>query len=568
MLDTGLSELGLHFGLEKTTQLTKLLADPSITDEMDINYHLKEYSKSLSYVVSKLRYEHLHLLLLCICSLNINNQSNNNDNDDSNNDTIDHLFVNTNLYPIKLKPKIIIIILKGFISYIEENSTESSTELKKKSTLKSKPLIKKLNNSNDIPSIDEEILTSSPSPTIVVKNVSLELLNTLLKFYQLFVLLPDSIHLLIYSSYHDIISLKELCINIIINVNYSEQVFEEILSILQNHCFNKFSCSFPTKDILNLSINSLLNKIEMESKFVILKQDWIITYHKIEKLFYDDNFQEKREFWLNYTQSLINFDTTGLIKKQLNEYYFIWINKYEAIQSLYYDILLKEELNEIVQYSQNQLHLYHKTHIFLFSPLVLEIIEKNIQIKSTNSLENNVRKLILPISLESFSTTSSLNTLFDYILNNLLQEENNESNENNENKYKNIVNFGIHILRIWGWGSEVQNENEKLDNLFQYWNDVNHNFEDIQREDDNEDRLMLNHQNANDNQIQLISLIKLLNICSKHNFWQHFIEILLLDIFIPKYKSQQISTKVLELANLNFAKDIIAWVSNYFVNIL
>jgi hypothetical protein len=530
LLDTGLSELGLHFILEKSSVLSDLVQ----MSELNVEDHVEEFVRNVSPIIWKMRYEHLHLMVLCLCSLPYRSV-----------DTINYLRVDASLYPINFPPSVLKITLEGLLATYQVSSTETQ-DTKKKVAVKSKGLIRKLvetDNDGASPSLPIEV-TSSPPPTESksVKSQSLILLESVLDFNSLFLILPANLHEVIRDSFTQLNCLRVLCVELLISLEYSETKLRESLLVLLNHCCNRLEAPFPTEDILTDCLNSFLQHTNSHTHQVSHKiADWNKLFQKVNH-FLTLLHSSEREFWTQSLHCFLQVDPSHL-QRGIEEYYDLFCNRYETLQSLY-------QMSTLSQLStlpnQSTVNLYFQTHIFLFSSEVLPL-------SKTIFLTHDDDTVTLPFSLESFSSSHSLFEIFH-----LLKEI--SSLESPELSQKAIMVL-THLLRLWGWGSQLLlPPHQIIQQIFEFWNDSSAHL----HLEDSSVTVIEKEETG------LICFISLLEICSQNNLHEEFLEIFVLDICSPSLRHRNLNELIdrmpliLDMTH-GFEEELSAWVRINFL---
>jgi hypothetical protein len=545
LLDTGLSELGLHFILEKSSLFSDLISrkDSSVS-ELTLEDDVAEYVRDISSIFWKLRSEHFHLLVLCLCSLPHRSDG-----------TVVHLRVDTALYPIHLHPAVIKIVVEGLLSTYQASFNETS-EAKKKVIGKPKGLIRKLGqieaeNDSGAPlplALEETLSPETPATELeVVKSPSLVLLESVLDFNSLFLLLPAHLHQLIRDSFSQLRFLQELTVELLISLECSEEQLMNSVQILIRHCGNRLEASFPTQDILTASMGTLLQYMNSQThRSSHSPEDWKKLLEKVNQFLIMFKLSPT-DFWTQYLDFFLRVEPSH-VQKGLEEYHDLFCNRYDFIESLYETSALSWQSTLP---TQSTLKLYFKTHIFLLSSDVLPL-SKMIFLPCGDSEQQSL--ITLPFTLESFSSSDSLIALFhvlsDHLRAGLALSQSPE-------RSRKVVMVLTHLLRLWGWGSRPLSSHQKIQQLFELWNQKDLFTADSKEEEEEEE--------PRQEEGQLLCFISLLDLCSQNNLHEDFLDLFLLDLCCPSLRSRNLKELrdrmplILELT-CGFREDLSAWV--------
>lgn len=554
VLDTGLSELGLHCCLEKSSTLSKFLSgyDSLLQDQMntthdEIEDEVNGYVQNLSSIIWKLRYEHFHYFIFCLCSLPHT----------SSYDAISsHLHVNNSFYPMEYlhrRPDVIQTILKRFLdTSIPESTKDEPTDMKKKIvSTRPKTIIKKLGSSEGTETSTEMAkagvailpLTNERSQEEPGKSLSTssggqsyQLLESVLDFNSLFLLLPSKLYPTLRKSFNDPVVFKELCVQLLTSLEYSENILSErLLLLLFRHSSSRLGEPLPVDDILTNSLHLLILHTNSTTHHSAYKKiDWEIIFRKM--FTFQQSFDSK--FWLEVTTSFLQIDPM-LLQKSIHECQDLYANRYEAYQALI-ELL---SLNSVALPTDRiSVELFFQTHIFLFSNDILEIA--HVEINFTNESSS---ALLLPFQLNSFSSAELLSQLFNEVNAHLQQRVTRD-----DNIIQRVIMVLTHLLRIWKWGSRLMNREQKIQSLFEFWASRD------QQTNDAEDKISMG--------TQLDCFVVILELCSKYHLHEEFLDVLLLDILSPDlFKSDSFSSfqphmvTILELSE-SLGEEYYAWV--------
>jgi hypothetical protein len=595
LLDTGLSELGLHFCLERSSTLSKFLSDHGNLSRDEIEDEVNAFVQNLSTILWKLRYEHFHFFILCLSSLPHTASSpapvssssiTTSIITTSSSSSSHHLHVNSSLYPMEqlhLLPEVIQMILKKFSqTSIPDSTKNDSTEMKKKLVSKPKTIIKKLGAAAATEGGGEsensalELMTAPPigksGSSSSGGGPSAQLLESVLDFYTLFLLLPSGLHPTLRKSFYHLPALKELCVQLLTSLEYSEKFLSErLFTLLSHHSSARLGQPLPVNEILTNSLHLLiLHTNSTPHKDAFKKQNWEIIFQKF--FIFQKDFHSK--FWIDMTTSLLHLDPT-LLEKPIQECRDLYANRYEAYQGLM-ELLSLYSISLPV--ASITIELFFQTHIFLFSNEILKMTNFTLQSSSSSSTSSCSSVLSLPLSLNSFSSPDLLHQLFNQIQSHLEQRlrcssptmmhrnenvsvsfgdghEKEEAGEEGKEGMtpRMMVMMLTHLLRIWKWGSQLIRREQKIQSLFEFW--ASHGVTTT-TEDGNDDAVAA----------QLACYVTILELCSQHHLHEEFFDVLLLDVLTPslvKHNSLSLLQPhigiILQLSQ-GFGEEYSAWV--------
>jgi hypothetical protein len=568
LLDTGLSELGLHFSLQRASTLSKLLNDLTrgsgdLTSSLisgEVEDQVNEFVQNLSSIIWKLRYEHFHLFILSLCSLPLRSPLSSTSYSSSSSCS--------SLYPIQLSPQVIQMILTRFlkISPPDAMKSDSAEAMKKKLTTKPKTIIKKLGTGEGAGGGESEQTIGDPSHSSVQSGKpssssslavtgaaggagqSMQLMESVLDFNSLFLLLSSSsllsspesqLTVAIRESFVSLAALREFSVHLLSSLEYSEKILTEVSPILFRHCSSRLGESLPVAEILTNCLHLLLlHTNSTPHRHAHKKRDWDLLFRKIF------NFQNTQsslaldsKLWMSHwTESFLQIDHTQLSPPTWRDLY---ANRFEAFQAL--SALLSQTQTQIETGENSSsvpiqeegrregalsVELFFRTHIFLFSEEVLQIIT---QPPPLSGFESESHQLALPFSLACFSSTVSLCQLFHQIENHLKLKltpiGNHKEEEEDREKVtrRGVVMLLTHLLRIWGGGSRLLPRDQKMQSLFEFWASATVATAPA-------DGVM--DQTV---QVYLPCFLKILELCSQHpqHLHEEFLDVLLLDVLTP-----------------------------------